>query len=115
MQINTITDYSKTNGTSWYSDTIITTAIELIKAFGEVDRGHYDDKSQFDWSLELSDGTPFTIYDWKEYRKFGTNERIKFHIGGFDNHSTGKARKAILDILIEITNDNELDVLTQAN
>ena len=100
MQVNKITDYSKTNGTSWHGDTISATVEELTNTFGEAERGHYDDKSQFDWSLELSDGTPFTIYDWKEYRKFRTNERIDFHIGGYRSIDTIKARKVIEHLII---------------
>ena len=100
MQAKTITDYSKTNGTSWHGDSVSTTVKELTNVFGEVERGHYDDKSQFDWSLELSDGTVFTIYDWKEYRKFRTNERIDFHIGGYDKRDTLKAKRVIEHLLI---------------
>ena len=99
MQVKTITDYSKTSGTSWHGQTVSATVEELINAFGKSDRGNASDKVQFEWDLELSDGTPFTIYDWKEYRYFRTNERIEFHIGGFDKRDTIKAEKIIETIL----------------
>jgi len=114
MQIKKITDYSKTSGTSYHDDNISATVEELINVFGKVERGNASDKSQFDWNLELSDGTPFTIYVWKEYRYFRTNERIDFHIGGFDKRDTIKARKVIEHLLVN-AEDNEFDILTQAN
>ena len=83
MQIKKITDYSKTSGTSYHNDTVSATVEELINVFGKVERGNASDKVQFDWNLELSDGTPF-----------------EFHRGGFDKRDTIKAKKVIEHLLI---------------
>ena len=94
------TDFKNTNGTSWHGDTIYTSVFLLTKLFGKPDSyGDVDDKSQYDWSLELEDGTPFTIYDWKEYRKFDRDEHIEFHIGGHRSLDTIKVRKEIEKLL----------------
>ena len=90
---------NNTSGTSWHGEVITTTSNALENLFGEQGRGDIEDKVQFDWSLELSDGTPFTIYDWKEYRSFDGDEEIDFHIGGYRSLDTIKARKAITNIL----------------
>jgi hypothetical protein len=73
--------------TSFHRITIYTTAGKLKKlakklgaSYGEYNTGR--DKSNFDFEFETEDGTYFTVYDWKEYRKIGMNERIEFHIGG---------------------------------
>ena len=98
MQYNKISN-SSVEGTSYHDDQISATVEELFNAFGRIERANASDKTQFHYSLELSDGTPFTIYDWKEYRYFRTNERIDFHIGGFDKRDTIKAKREIENLL----------------
>ncbi|NDA77601.1 MAG: hypothetical protein EBY07_07340 [Actinobacteria bacterium] len=57
---------------------------QLIKVLGEPD---YDgntgeDKTNFEWDMELDSGDVFTVYDWKEYRMIDIDEEIEWHIGG---------------------------------
>ncbi len=89
---------SATN-TSFHGDEITTTLNDLIKVFGQPHDTDIDGKVNYEWDLQLEDGTIFTIYDWKEYRDFGDNEDIDWHIGGKEKRDTIKAR-LILEELI---------------
>ena len=42
-----------------------------------------DSKVQYEWWFDI-DGTPVTIYDYKEYRDISEDEPILWHIGGRD-------------------------------
>ena len=81
-------------GSSFHDETILATTSELIEILGEPEygRGDVDDKVQYDWEMETDDGVYFTIYDWKEYHKFGEDAVIRWHIGGMDRVSTKKGR-----------------------
>jgi len=80
-------------GTSFHDTVINTTVNKLIKAIGKpyMHKNLGDDKINFEWRMELEDGTVFTVYDYKEYRKLDLDELIEFHIGGFDVQATEKA------------------------
>ena len=80
-------------GTSFHDTVINTTVNKLIKALGKPmnDQNDGKDKINFEWKMELEDGTIFTVYDYKEYRKLDLDELIEFHIGGFDVQATEKA------------------------
>ena len=77
--------------TSWFSGAIIkTTPQKLITLAKKLD-AHYlvnnngEDKSNFDFEFEASDGSYLTVYDWKEYRPLKLDETIQFHIGQNNN------------------------------
>jgi hypothetical protein len=80
-------------GTSFHNTVINTTVNKLIKAIGKpyMYKNLGDDKINFEWRMELEDGTIFTVYDYKEYRKLDLDELIEFHIGGFNATSTERA------------------------
>jgi len=80
-------------GTSFHDTVINTTVNKLIKAIGKpyMHKNLGDDKVNFEWRMELEDGTIFTVYDYKEYRKLDLDELIEFHIGGFNARDTEKA------------------------
>ena len=80
-------------GTSFHDTVINTTVNKLIKAIGKpyMHKNLGDDKINFEWRMELEDGTIFTVYDYKEYRKLDLDELIEFHIGGFNATSTERA------------------------
>ena len=64
----------------------------LLQAIGEPE--YYfsaDEKSLYTWVMETEDGTVFTIYDWKEYRRIKDDEVITWHIGGFNRAQTERA------------------------
>jgi hypothetical protein len=53
------------------------------------------DKVNFEWICETKNGTIFTIYDWKEYRRIRLDEEIEWHIGGMSSIDTVKARQEL--------------------
>jgi hypothetical protein len=61
----------------------------------------YGEKTTREWDLILQDGTPFTIYDWKEYRVYDDDETIEWHIGTRNKEEQEKVRKALSDIDIK--------------
>jgi hypothetical protein len=73
-------------GTSFHGITVKATVNQLIQAFGEptIQDNTGEDKVNFEWEMETEDGTVFTIYDWKEYRKLKLDEKIEWHIGSME-------------------------------
>ena len=89
------------NGTSFHGTTINTKVQKLIDLFPN---SYYEEntgveKSNFDFTLETSEGVIFTIYDWKEYRPIGLNEVIEFHIGGLTKMDTENAKRELLKLI----------------
>jgi hypothetical protein len=89
------------SGTSFHHVTVSTTVNELTKALGEAQciGNSGDDKVNFDWTCETSDGRVFTIYDWKEYRPIGLDEVIEFHIGARDWKTSADALEELEALL----------------
>lgn len=76
------------NGTSFHGDTVRATVNQLTAVCGEIlCKGDSSDKSQYDWLMETEDGQVFTVYDWKEYRNFGEDDVLEWHIGAHDSHT----------------------------
>jgi hypothetical protein len=90
------------SGTSFFGTTFSATVVQLIEAIGQptFEANTGNDKTNFEWNMELEDGTVFSIYDWKEYRSIGLHEMIEWHIGGKNKTNTEKA----LDQLLELQN-----------
>lgn len=84
-------------GTSYHMMNITTTVDKLIDAIGapQIEDNDGNDKVNVEWICELSDGTVFTIYDWKEYRPIDYNEEIEFHIGAKDKAASQRAMEAL--------------------
>ena len=86
-QINKETESELHNGTSFFGATIKTTLSKLRNKFGietyNDNNGTDKVNIEFDLVLELTPNLsiPFTLYDWKEYKKIGEDEEIVFHIG----------------------------------
>jgi hypothetical protein len=92
-----------TSGTSFHNSTITASLTQLKTICGEPSfYGDPGDKVQYNWCMETADGTLFTIYDWKEYRGFGANEMIEWHIGGFNRTDTNKAQDELQEVLAQI-------------
>ena len=85
------------NGTSFHNSTVTATVNELISIIGEptYNDNTGEDKVNIEWELEDGDGNVVTIYDWKEYRKIGMDEKIEWHIGGMSKMITYYAKKEI--------------------
>jgi hypothetical protein len=87
-------------GTSFYNHTFKASKAHLIEAIGEpewTERAYQNikDKVQNEWVCETENGDVFTIYDWKEYRTYGDDEMIEWHIGGYNGKVTGQAQEEI--------------------
>jgi len=89
-------------GTSFFGTTFPATVNQLVEALGEPTHEENDgtDKVNFEWDMELEDGTVFTIYDWKEYREIGLDEMIDWHIGGKNESDTDKVLEELSKLII---------------
>jgi hypothetical protein len=84
-------------GTSFHLSTVRASVNELVSIIGEptYNDNTGKDKVNFEWELEDENGNVVTIYDWKEYRKIGMDEKIEWHIGGMSKEITDNAKEEI--------------------
>jgi len=81
MKILPISKPDRVNCTSFHGDTILA-SVNDIRTKLDVDVACYGgDKTNFEFELELEDGTPFTIYDWKEGDWVDEDTTLYYHIG----------------------------------
>jgi hypothetical protein len=52
--------------------------------------------------MSTDDDTPFTIYDWKEYRQYSNDELIEWHIGGHRGLDAIKGMKELKSALSRV-------------
>jgi hypothetical protein len=97
----TVHELQQDGGTSFFNYTISTSINRLTELFGEAMEifTDIDDKVQYEWVLETSEGTVFTIYDWKEYRELSMFETIEFHIGSHSPRESHIAWQELLDLI----------------
>lgn len=87
-KIELLQNENKIMGTSFHGGIIISSVNNIQKSLGiEPHTDSLDDKVQYMWDLKYKD-IPFSIYDWKEYRKIDPDEEIEFHIGTHTNQET---------------------------
>jgi len=87
------------DGTSFHGATITATLADLKIILGAPSNtGDQHDKVQNEWDLELEDGTVFSVYDWKEYRKY-EYEPIEWHIGSHNSLNSLAALEALEEAL----------------
>jgi hypothetical protein len=93
--------FKEIGGTSFHDTTIGTTIHTLRKILGEPNYSGNDgeDKVNFQWEMETSNGDVFTVYDWKEYKILHEHEIIDFHIGGMNKAITKQAKNEMYDAL----------------
>ena len=89
------------NGTSFHDVTIKTTVNELTRVLGEPSyTGDFsEDKVTVEWVCERENGDVITIYDWKEYRSIGKDEKIEFHLGGLRKIHTLNGKEELVTLL----------------
>jgi hypothetical protein len=88
------------DGTSFHGATFSATLADLQIILGAPDcTGDSNDKVQNEWELELEDGTVFSVYDWKEYRRYTDKETIEWHIGGMNLKDTFVAQDTLVEAL----------------
>jgi hypothetical protein len=106
MNIEILSNSSAANGTSFHGQMFYATPQQLTDIFGPAEYIYNDGegKVNFEWTLNLVDPEtetekPFTIYDWKEYRRLSMDEKIEWHVGAHDSYTGLLARIAIIDAL----------------
>ena len=88
------------DGTSFHGATFSATLADLQIILGAPNSGgDHHDKVQNEWELELEDGTVFSVYDWKEYRRYTDKETIEWHIGGLNQKDTFVAQDTLIEAL----------------
>ena len=88
------------DGTSFHGATFNATLADLQVILGAPNSGgDHHDKVQNEWELELEDGTVFSVYDWKEYRRYTDKETIEWHIGGMNQKDTFVAQDTLIEAL----------------
>ena len=89
------------NGTSFHNTTITTSINELTRVLGEPSyTGDFsEDKVTVEWICERENGDVITIYDWKEYRSIGKDEKIEFHLGGHSQLITFNGKEDLVELL----------------
>ena len=88
------------DGTSFHGATFSATLADLHIILGAPNsNGDHHDKVQNEWELELEDGTVFSVYDWKEYRRYTDKETIEWHIGGMNLKDTFVAQDTLVEAL----------------
>ena len=95
MKILPISNSENTCGTGFHGDTILASAND-IRSKLDIDVAYYGgDKTNFEFELELEDGTPFTIYDWKEGDWVDEDTILYYHIGAHTPEDSKKALTAL--------------------
>ena len=95
MKILPISDSRNTCGTSFHNDTILASCND-IRSKLDIDVACYGgDKTNFEFELELEDGTPFTLYDWKEGDWVDEDTTLYYHIGAKTAEDSKKALAAL--------------------
>ena len=79
--IRNLQDSDRVNMTSFWGDTIYTSASEICEKLGVKITCYGGDKTNFEFELETEDGIPFTLYDWKEGDWVTEDTRLHYHIG----------------------------------
>ena len=88
------------DGTSFHGATFSATLADLQVILGAPNGGgDHHDKVQNEWEMELEDGTVFSVYDWKEYRRYTDKETIEWHIGGMNLKDTFVAQDTLVEAL----------------
>jgi len=84
-------------GTSFHNSTFKASKAWIVEIIGKPDWVDEtpEDKVQNEWCCETENGDVFTIYDWKEYRTYGDDEMIEWHIGGHSGRVTRQAQREI--------------------
>lgn len=93
--IRNLKEFDKINGSSFFGDTILTSASDLCEKLGVDITCYGGDKTHFEFELETGDGIPFTIYDWKESDWVDEDTKLYFHIGARNAEESRKALRAV--------------------
>ena len=95
--MNRLEDSSLAENLTFHNHDFVAAQEDIEKVCGIVMYTDLDPEeiTQNEWEMQTEDGTPFTIYDWKEYREISDNEKITWHIGSFNRFGSAKAYKEL--------------------
>ena len=93
--IRNLQDSNRANITSFWGDTIYTSASEICNKLGVKIAYYGEEKTNFEFELETEDGIAFTLYDWKEGDWVTKDTRLYYHIGAHNEEESKKALEAI--------------------
>ena len=93
--IHNLTNSDRVNMTSFWGDTIYTSASDICNKLGVKITCYGGDKTNFEFELETEDGIAFTLYDWKEGDWVTKDTRLHYHIGARSADESKKALEAI--------------------
>jgi len=102
------------SGTSFHTITIDTTPETLLAVADKLQADYFEcndgqDKTNFEFMFETSEGDVFTIYDWKYGHELIMNERITFNIGSRDMSIAMTAKEELTKFIVEMQGDAVLD------
>ena len=82
MEITKSNELKRMFGTSFHNATFNASVDELTTLLGEENVGASGDgKCKHEWFVKTNEDKYFSIYDWKEYRDYPSDEIINWHIG----------------------------------
>ena len=90
-----ISSSDKTYGTSFHGDTLLASCNDIRSKLDVDVACYWGDKTHFEFELELEDGTPFTIYDWKESDCVDEDTTLYYHIGARTAADSRRALQAL--------------------
>ena len=90
--MNRLEDSSLAENLTFHNHDFIAAQEDIEKVCGEVmyTDPDPDEQTQNEWEMQTEDGTPFTIYDFKEYREYDKHEKITWHIGSCNRFGSKK-------------------------
>lgn len=94
-KIHELTSTDRINGTSFYKGIIYASANEICDKLNVDITCYNGDKTHFEFELELEDGTPFTLYDWKESDWVDEDTKLYYHIGARNTEESHKVLEAL--------------------
>ena len=95
--MKTLTHHPRVTGTSFHGSIVTASVQELTDILGAPLYGSNtgEDKTNFEWYLETTEGAPITLYDYKYYRSLAPNEDVEWRIG---SHRADAAQNAALEL-----------------
>ena len=91
--------------TSFHGTTILATPKQIFSILGapDDDSNTGEDKVNYEWVRKTAAGDVFTVYDWKEYRQIGWDQKVEWHMGATSKAVSASAKAAIANLMATTT------------